>query len=125
MAYLTYEEYTALAITPVSATDFPQLLAKASDVLDSVTRAFYQFNDMALDVPFRRDHFKKAVVAQIDYFSDMGGTSSHELNSPLSVTIGRTQMSSGESNQKKLNTIVSDDVYMLLRHTGLLYRGLC
>jgi len=45
------------------------------------------------DFPLRRDKFKKAVAAQIEYFNDMGGTSAHELNNPLSVSIGRTTVS--------------------------------
>lgn len=124
MPYLTYEDYQFWGTTSVDEADFPKLLEKASDVIDSVTRAFYRFNDIEQDVPYRREQFKKAVAAQIDYFVDMGATNAHGLNSPLSVTIGRTQMSSGESNQKKLNNIISDDALMLLRHTGLLYRGL-
>lgn len=124
MPYLTHEEYQLWGATTVPELDFIKLLNKASDVLDSVTRSFYKFNNINEDIPFRREKFKKAVVAQIDYFVQMGGTSSHTLNSPLSVTIGRTQQSLGDRNQQKSNKVVSDDVYMYLRDTGLLYRGL-
>lgn len=124
MPYLTYEEYQTLGTSDVSEQDFPKILAKASDVVDSVTRSFYRFNNLDDDrSEWRRKQFKKAVAAQMDYFIDMGGVSSHELNSPLSVTLGRTQISSGERNQRQMNNIVSNDVYMLLRDTGLLYRG--
>lgn len=124
MPYLTYEDYQFWGTASVDEEEFPKLLEKASDVVNSVTRSFYQFNDIEQDVPFRREQFKKAVAAQIDYFADSGATNAHGLNSPLSVTIGRTQMSNGANNQQKLNNVVSDDVFMLLRHTGLLYRGL-
>lgn len=124
MPYLTYDEYQNFGFSDVTADDFPKLEQKASDVLDSITRDFYQLNDLESDFPLRRDKFKKAVAAQIEYFNDMGGTSAHELNNPLSVSIGRTSISSGVRNQAKLNNIVADDVYMYLRNTGLLYRGI-
>lgn len=124
MPYLTFEEYQDIGFSDVTVDDFPKLERKASDVLDSVTRDFYQHHDLETDVPLRRDKFKSAVAAQIEYFNDMGGTSAHELNNPLSVSIGRTSISSGAKNQAKLNTIVADDVYMYLRNTGLLYSGI-
>lgn len=124
MPYLSYEEYQNFGFSDVTADDFSKLEQKASDVLDSITRDFYQLNDLESDFPLRRDKFKKAVAAQIEYFNDMGGTSAHELNNPLSVSIGRTSISSGARNQAKLNNIVADDVYMYLRNTGLLYRGI-
>jgi len=124
MLYLSYDEYQNFGFSDVTAADFPKLEQKASDVLDSITRDFYQLNDLESDYQLRRDKFKKAVAAQIEYFNDMGGTSAHELNNPLSVSIGRTSISSGVRNQAKLNNIVADDVYMYLRNTGLLYRGI-
>ena len=128
MPYLTYEEYIDLGFPEIDEQEFNRLLSKASDVVDSVTRSFYKFNDIESDVPFRREQFKKAVAAQIQYFYDMGGTSSHELNEPGTVTIGRTTVSSGSRNSTSQddskNKLVSDDVYMYLQGTGLLYRGL-
>lgn len=124
MPYLTYEEYQNIGFSVVTEDDFLKYERKASDVLDTITRDFYQHYDLESDVPLRKDKFKAAVAAQIDYFNDMGGTSSHELNNPLSVSIGRTSISSGAKNQAKLNNIVADDVYMYLRNTGLLYSGI-
>ena len=126
MPYLTYQEFTELGFPEIEETEFNKLLPKASDVLNSVTRSFYEFNDINDDVEFRRIRFKKAVAAQIQYFHDMGATSSHELNNPLSVQIGRTQMSMGERNQQNVNKFgtTSDDVYLHLQGTGLLYRGI-
>lgn len=124
MPYLTYEEYNQLGFADMEEAEFNKLLPKASDVIDGITRYFYRFNDIEKDVPFRREQFKKAIAAQIEYFHDMGATSSHEINSPLTVNIGRTQIMTGEANQKKTNTLISPDVYMYLRDTGILYRGI-
>lgn len=124
MPYLTYEEYLDFGFVEIEDAEFQRLLPKASDVIDSITRYFYRYNDIEKDVPFRREQFKKAVACQIEYFHDKGATSTHELNTPLTVNLGRTQVSTGEANQKKVNTLVAPDVYMYLRDTGLLYRGI-
>lgn len=128
MPYLTYEEYQGIGFTDVTAEDFLKLEQKASDVLDSVTRDFYQLNDLDSDFPLRRDKFKKAVAAQVDYFYDMGATSSHGIQEPATVQIGRTTLSNSSkgssSTQGTENSIVSKDTLMYLRNTGLLYRGI-
>lgn len=125
MPYLTYEEYNELGFTEIEQTEFERLLKRASDAIDGITRSFYQFNELEDDKSeWRRTQFKKAVGAQIEYFFEMGATNSHNLNSPLSVTIGRTQMSVGENNQKKINSIISKDALMYLHGTGLLYTGI-
>src|SRR5690625_1794316 len=126
MPYLTFKEYQDFGFGELEEDEFDKLLPRASDVLNSVTRSFYEFNDMDSDVPFRREQFKKAVAAQIQYFHDMGGTSSHELNEAQTVTIGRTTVSTSNRNssqKEQRNKLISDDVFMYLRYTGLLYRG--
>ena len=126
MAYLTYQEYIDLGFPEIGESEFHELLPKASDVIDSVTRSFYRFNDMEQDVPFRREQFKKAIAAQVQYFHDMGGTSSHELEIAETVTIGRTTVSStrsNSSNETKKSSIISDDALMYLRDAVFLYSG--
>lgn len=120
MPYLTYADYQFWGNGTVAEDDFPKVLSKASDVIDSVTRAFYRFNDIEQDVPYRREQFKKAVCTQIDYFVDMGATSAHQLKSVQSVAIGRTNVSLGGGST---NNVVSEDALRLLMPTGLLYRG--
>ncbi len=127
MAYLTYEEYENLGFTEVEESEFDKLIRKASDVVDGVTRYFYAHNNIDDDVKFRREQFKKAVAAQVEYFHEIGATTSYGLNEPTTVQIGRTSMSSGsrgsQSAQAPKNDIVSSEVYMYLAPTGLLYRG--
>jgi len=126
MPYLTYEEYNDLGFveTEIEQAEFKRLVKRAGDVLDDVTGDFYAFNDLEDDINFRRDKFKKAVACQVEYFFDMEATSSHEMNNPLTVQIGRTQVSSGAANQKEMNSLISKDVFMYLRDTGLLYSGI-
>lgn len=124
MSYLTYDEYKGFGFSEIEETEFNKLVKKASDVLDSVTRFFYKQSVLEDDIDLRKEQFKKAVAAQVEYFYDLGATSTHEINNPLSVQIGRTEMSVGERNQRKTNNILSEDAIMYLRGTGLLYRGI-
>src|SRR5690554_550858 len=124
MSYLTYQEYIDFGFPEIDEQEFNRLLSKASDVVDSVTRSFYKFNYIEQDVPFRREQSKKAIAAQIQYFHDMGGTSSHELEVAETVTIGRTTVSStrrNSSNETKKNSIISDDALLYLRDAVFLY----
>lgn len=125
MAYLTYQEYIGFGFTEIDEEEFNRLLPKASDVVDSVTRLFYKFNDIDEDVEWRREQFKKAVACQIEYFHEAGATSSYGINEPSTVTIGRTSMSAETrgSNEATQNGLVAKDVYMYLAPTGLLYGG--
>lgn len=126
MPYLTYEEYNQLGFVDMEEAEFNKLLPKASDVLDSVTRFFYRENDLESDVPIRKEQFKKAVAAQIEYFYEMGAANSHGLNEPSTVTIGRTTLTAGSRNSQASpqNDLISKDVYFYLKETGLLYKGL-
>lgn len=128
MPYLTYEEYKNFGFEEIEQAEFERLLPRASDVLDNVTRNFYMFNNLTADTPIRKERFKKALACQIEYFYDMGATSSHGLQEPASVTIGRTSMASSyrgsQGAQEQQNSIVSQDVYMYLQGTGLLYKGI-
>lgn len=126
MPYLTHTEYNDLDFTEIDETEFNRLIGKASDALDGATRNFYVFNSLENDGTFRKKQFKKAVACQVEYFHEMGASSSHGLNEPSTVQIGRTSMSTGSkgSQQAPSNSIVSKDVYMYLEFTGLLYRGI-
>ena len=128
MTYLTYNEYVSLGFTEIEGREFSLLVKKASSVLDSVTRYFYKHNDLETDINLRKSQFKKALAAQIEYFYEVGGTTIYSVNEPRSITIGRTSMSQGakgstSGNESKAN-IVSDDVYLYLKGTGLLYCGM-
>ncbi|MEN0648911.1 hypothetical protein NSQ82_07760 [Caldifermentibacillus hisashii] len=126
MPYLTYEEYNQLGFVDMEEAEFNKLLPKASDVLDSVTRFFYRENDLESDVPIRKEQFKKAVAAQVEYFHETGATTSYGMNEPSTVTIGRTTLSVGSKSSQiaPRNDLISKDVYLYLKETGLLYRGI-
>ena len=130
MAYITFDEYTELTATANDNVDkFNANLSKASAVIDNITNNFYQFNDLETDkVKFRANRFKLALCAQIDYFIEVGGNTFEAVNkAPQSFSVGRTSISSSSRNnasgQNETNQLVSEDVYIYLEGTGLLYRG--
>ncbi len=128
MPYLTYDEYKDLGFNEIDNKEFNKLVKKAGDAVDSVTRYFYQFNNLEDDIEFRRNQFKKSVAAQVEYFNDVGATSTHEMKEYGSVTIGRTTVSKGSRNSTYSNdsdnNLVSEDAIRYLKGTGLLYKDL-
>lgn len=126
MDYLTYKEYMAIEPEYLDEEKFDKLINKASDVIDNLTSYYYQYNNLEDDIEFRKNQFKKAIAAQVEYFNNLGGTTVEEIQSAESITIGRTSISKGgraDSKQEK-QSIVSEDALMYLKPTGLLYRGI-
>src|SRR5690625_2489799 len=128
MPYLTFKEYQDVGFGELEEDEFDKLLPRASDVLNSVTRSFYEFNDIDEDVEFRRERFKKALAVQIQFFNDMGATTSYDIDTPAHVQIGRTSGSTSSrytgNNKDDRNRLISEDALMYLRDTGLLYAGI-
>lgn len=126
MPYLTHEEYKDFGFSEIDELEFDRLVKQAGDVLDGVTRDFYQSCDLESDIDYRKTKFKKAVAAQVEFFHEAGATTSYSLNEPTSVTIGRTSMGgrSRATGHNGKQNIVSDDAIRYLEPTGLLYRGL-
>ena len=129
MPYLTYEEYQSFGFTELEEAEFNRLLPKASDVIDNVTSHFYKFHNFEEDAPFRREQFKKAVGAQIEYFHEVGATTFEGINkSPQTFQAGRTSVSNtsryNPSGTNERKPLVAEEVYMYLEGTGLLYRGI-
>lgn len=122
--YLTYEEYVTLGGT-VSETDFPTYLRKASGVIDYLTRYFYKVVDLETDAPIRKDNFKAAIVAQMEYFNDSGSTNSYGLVQASNVTIGRTNVNFGTREAGRQSSLIPEEVKLYLSITGLLFSGVC
>lgn len=125
MAYLTREEYKELTGAE-APNDFDKLELRAGAELESVTRFYYAHNPLLDDFVGRQ--FKKAIACQIDFYSEVGTTSSEKLNAkPDSVRIGNTTVSYNRTGsgaeQSKRSSALSQDALNLLRGTGLLYRG--
>ena len=127
MAYLTYTEYEALGLSNLTASEFDDLISKASFVLDSQTRDFYQFTDLESDMPYRKQKFKMAIALQVEYMHQSNATSTYEANTPQSWSIGRTSVSEASrysnTGRNEAPSIVCEDALIALSGSGLLYRG--
>ena len=126
MAYLTFEEFQSKSQVDLTQEDFDKYLGRSSDLLDYLTSYFYVVNDVVLVNPWINDQFKKALVAQIEYFNEIGSTSFESMNSgPQSFSAGRTSVTQkqGSSNQQVSKELVAEEVYIYLSGTGLLFRG--
>lgn len=129
MPYLTVDEYKEFTGKNIEETKFTELLPKASDVLDHITRHFYARVDIDDDIYlWRVKQFKKALAVQIEYFNELGATTFEAINnSPQSFTAGRTSVSNASrfnpSGANESKSLVAEDVYIYLGKTGLLHGG--
>lgn len=128
MPYLTYDEFKDLSHKDISETKFKELIRKASAVLNAETSFFYVKNDIEKDNEWRVNQFKQALVAQIEYFDEVGSTTVEGINSaPQSFSAGRTTVTNPSrykaSDKNESKSLVAEDVYIYLNGTGLLYAG--
>lgn len=127
MAYLTFEEYKDFGYEEIEEDDFKKLITKARDFMDIQTRDFYQKNDLETDIVYRKNKFKKAIALQVEYMYQSDSTSSHEVNTPQSWSIGRTSVSEASrysnTGKNEAPSIICEDAIAILSGSGLLYRG--
>lgn len=127
MSYLTYAEYDKFGYEKLTNEEFNKFVSKACDFMDIQTRDFYQKNDLETDVTYRKSKFKKAVALQIEYMCQSDSTTTYEINTPQSWSIGRTSASEASrysnTGKNEAPSIISEDAIAMLSGTGLLYRG--
>ncbi|AUB52031.1 hypothetical protein EM4838_03135 [Enterococcus mundtii] len=126
MTYIDFEEFKKLSgKTDDFKSSFDKYLLKASAILDNETNYFYRFHNIKDDpIDFRVNQFKLALCAQIIYFDEVGGDTYHSINkTPQSFSAGRTSISNKSSENGGDTSLLSEDVYVYLEGTGLLYRG--
>ena len=129
MPYLTIAEYKEFTGKSIEETKFTELLPKASDVLDHITRHFYARVDIDDDIYlWRVKQFKKALASQIMYFDEVGSSTYEGINKqPQSFSAGRTTVSKagrhGSTGPSESKSLIAEDVYVYLEGTGLLYSG--
>ncbi|MGM0221558.1 hypothetical protein IGL62_001385 [Enterococcus sp. AZ137] len=130
MPYIDFEEFKDLTEkTDDFECTFEKYLTKASAVLDNITNRFYQLNEIKDDpISFRVKQFKLALCSQIIYFDEVGADTYESINNaPQSFSAGRTSISNASrynpSGENESKSLVSEDIYIYLEGTGLLYRG--
>lgn len=129
MKHLNFEEYTEMSDVIKNEEEFEKYVLKAEVVIDNVTQHYYQYHDFDEDrITWRKENFKQAIAAQVDFFHSYQTTDFNEISSvPQAFSIGRTSITNSDARRSddgsNHNSIVANDVYLYLEGTGLLYRG--
>lgn len=130
MPYINFTEFKELTNKGDDyKTTFEQYLSKSEAVIDNITNYFYQVNDINSDpINFRVQQFKRALCAQIIYFGELEADTYESINNtPQTFSAGRTSVSNASrynpSGENESKSLVTEDAYIYLEGTGLLYRG--
>jgi hypothetical protein len=117
MAYLTTTEYEKLGLREVSIDDFKGLELRASIALNTLTRNYYVYTNLANDTSTKASQFKLAMALQIDWLTR---TEEQRDVKSVSQSVGATSISKTYADK---TASVPYEVYQALSLTGLLNRG--
>lgn len=128
MAYITYEQYTALyGAPPVSQEEFNMYAGLASDVIDGITQYRIEKGGGISALPaWIQTLIEKAAAAQVLYFTQVGLETALTGQAGQSFTVGKVSVSGGALSNGTLTgaqLMVSPQARALLEQTGLMYRG--
>ena len=125
MQLLSQNEFQELTNKSTNA-DFDTLEKAAENMINPLTRMYYERNSIDEDTDTNRvNWFKKALALQIEYMDDIGATSTYEMAQKdiKSVSIDGTSVSTGTSPTDSSTNGVYNLALEYLFYTGLLYRG--
>ncbi len=125
MQLLSQKEFQELTSKSTNA-DFDTLEKAAENMINPLTRMYYERNSIDEDTDTNRvNWFKKALALQIEYMDDIGATSTYEMAQKdiKSVSIDGTSVSTGTSPTDSSTNGVYNLALEYLFYTGLLYRG--
>lgn len=128
MAYITYEQYTALYGTPpISQDEFNVYAGLASDVIDGITHYRIEKGGGISALPsWVQSLVEKATAAQVLYFTQVGLETALTGQAGQSFTVGKVSVSGGALSNGTLTgaqLMISPQARALLEQTGLMYRG--
>lgn len=126
MQLLSQKEFQELTSKSTNA-DFDTLEKAAENMINPLTRMYYERNSIDEDTDTNRvNWFKKALALQIEYMDDIGATSTYEMAQKdiKSVSIDGTSVSTGTSPTDSATNGVYNLALEYLFYTGLLYRGI-
>lgn len=125
MQLLSQNEFQELTNRSTNA-DFDTLEKAAENMINPLTRMYYERNSIDEDTDTNRiKWFKKALALQIEYMDDIGATSTYEMaqKDVKSISIDGTSVSTGTSPTDSATNGVYNLALEYLFYTGLLYRG--
>lgn len=124
MAYITYDQYTALfGPTPITEDDFPIYAGLASDLIDQITRysieALGGFSQLPSQIQML---VEKAAGAQVLYFSQIGLESVLSGEAGAEFTVGKVHLGGINTAQTKFQMMISPLASTYLEQSGLMGR---
>ena len=128
MAYITYDEYVAIYGQNITEADFPMYAENASDMIDMVTRyEIVQCGGISAQPPLVQNLVKKAVAAQVLYYSQNGIDTVMSGQTGQGFTVGKVHLdgtsSGSESGNSAAQLMISPAATAFLEQTGLMGRN--
>ena len=127
MAYITFEEFSALYGDLIPEAQFSQYATAASDIIDIVTRWSIEQRGGFASLPASlQAKVTKATAAQIVYTEQAGGVDAVlSGQSGAGYTVGKVHIEGSASGQASNRAVqmVSPMVVALLEQTGLMERS--
>lgn len=125
MAYITYEQYTALYGTPpITEADFPVYATTASDIIDSITEyRIGRAGGISALPALVQELVQKAAAAQVLYFAQNGLEAVLAGQTGQGYTVGKVHVDGGNTGGFTADQLmVSPMARVYLEQTGLMER---
>lgn len=126
MAYITYEQYTALYGTPpITEAEFPVYATTASDLIDSITQyRIVEGGGIAALPALVQELVQKAAAAQVLYFSQNGLEAVLAGQAGQGYTVGKVHVDGGNTGGlTAAQLMISPMARVYLEQTGLMERS--
>ena len=126
MAYITYEQYTAIYGTPpITEDDFPMYATAASDIIDAITQyRIGRAGGVSALPAWLQTAVQNATAAQVLYFTQNGLEAVLTGQTGQGFTVGKVHVDGGNAgNMTAAQLMVSPMARVYLEQTGLMERS--
>lgn len=123
MPYVDQDYYnTQYMGTPIPEEDFPRIAARASDIIDALTRQEVAARGLAAFPPLVQTLFRRAVCAQMEYLALNGIETATMGFTGEGYTVGHVSVTGGGANATGARSMACPAAVMLLGQAGLMGR---
>lgn len=126
MAYITYEQYTAIYGTPpITEAEFPMYATAASNIIDTITQyRIGRAGGISALPAWLQTAVQNATAAQVLYFTQNGMETVLTGQTGQGFTVGKVHVDGGNSgSMTAAQLMVSPMARVYLEQTGLMERS--
>lgn len=125
MAYITYEQYTALyGAPPITETEFPMYATTASDIIDNITQYRIVEGGLSALPALVQMLVQKAAAAQVLYLTQNGLETVVSGQTGQGFTVGKVSVDGGNTGSlTAAQLMVCPMAKAYLEQTGLMERS--